>query len=231
VAATLDVIRRLSAAAPTMLGNREPRETAARSADALPPDASVGAVSTSPSVLPRVTRILRGESSTFEQVVADLAADDPGSVEHWRRQLERFFEAILERALAAGALDPPAAHPFWGSFTSEQRREILTGLGSLGYRFDGLGGWLDDRVPTKRDLSVAVGYAGLEPVRVRHWPTPDEMTGLLSQVQIAGDEYLNRVAPGLTAGELAPELKSHAEAMEALLADWERVRRLLLAET
>ena len=191
--------------------------------------AEPAAAHTSPR--PRVQRILRGERAEFDRVVAELSAGDSDRAVSWQRFLERFFEAILERALEAGEVNLPAAHPFWGAFTREQGRQILRALAAIGYRFDGLGGWLDDRVPTKRDLSIAVGYAGLDPVRIRSWPTTAEMATLLSQVQIAGDEYLARVAPQLSETELEPELRGRAGGVEDLVADWGRVRALLLAES
>ena len=37
----------------------------------------------------------------------------------------------------------PTDHQFWGPFTRTQDRDIVHALSSLGYRFDGLGGWTD----------------------------------------------------------------------------------------
>ena len=37
-------------------------------------------------------------------------------------------------------------------------------------------GFADERVPSQRDLSLAVGYAGLDPMRIRRWPTEAECT-------------------------------------------------------
>jgi hypothetical protein len=167
----------------------------------------------------------------LDAVVAELAGHDLDQAAQWQRLLEEFFEAILERALDVSMVDLPPAHPFWGAFTSEQGRQILRALASLGYRFDGLGGWLDGRVPSKRELSLAVGYAGLEPVRIRNWPTPTEIPSLFGEATIAAHEYLALVAPSLTVGELASELATHAGNLAELWSEWERVRPLLLAES
>ena len=179
----------------------------------------------------RITRILAGDAAAFDDVVAELGGDSPATAAHRRRQLEQLFEAILEGALSAGVLDPPLDHPFWGAFTKEQGRLILHALASLGFHFDGLGGWQDDRVPTKRDLSLALGYAGLDPVRIRNWPAPEQMAGLVRDVQIAGDEHLARIDPDMTAEKLEPELRTHGVAIVELMADWDRVRAALLVET
>ena len=82
-------------------------------------------------------------------------------------------EAIVADAIEASALDFPPDHEFWGVFTRTQGRDIAHALSSLGYRFDGLGGWADGRHPSQRDLSLALGYAGIDPMRVRHWPTEE----------------------------------------------------------
>ena len=76
--------------------------------------------------------------------------------------------------IEASALDFPNEHPFWGPFTRSRTATSPHALSSLGYRFDGLGGWTDGRQPSQRDLSLALGYAGLDPMRVRHWPTEEQ---------------------------------------------------------
>ena len=45
-------------------------------------------------------------------------------------------------------------------------------------------------IPSQRDLSLALGYAGLDPMRIRHWPTADETLELYREVTVAADEYL-----------------------------------------
>ena len=59
--------------------------------------------------------------------------------------LTGLVEAIVADAIEASALEFPDDHPFWGPFTRTQNRDIAHALASLGYRFDGLGGWTDDR--------------------------------------------------------------------------------------
>jgi len=82
-------------------------------------------------------------------------------------------------------------------FTRSQARDISAALASLGYRHDGFGGWADDRIPSQRDLSLAVGYAGLDPMRIRVWPSEREMTDVLRNVTVAADEYVWEAADGL----------------------------------
>ena len=131
----------------------------------------------------------------------------------WQARLGGLVEALVARAIEAATFDFPPDHPFWGLSSQTQNRDIAAALSSLGFRFDGFGGWLDDRVPTQRDLSMAVGYAGLDPMRIRHWPTEAETADLLREVRVAADEYVAGAAGGLTLGELVtllgPPSRSH----------------------
>ncbi|MGZ6339660.1 MAG: hypothetical protein ACXWNG_04775, partial [Candidatus Limnocylindrales bacterium] len=147
---------------------------------------------------------------------------------HWQLLLTDLVDGIVARAIEAGWLDHPSDHPFWGMFTREQDREIGRALASLGYRFDGMGGFADGRVPSQRDLSLAIGYAALDPMRIRRWPTEAEMPDLLREVSVAADEYLAAEAGGLTLGELVALLGGRADGLADLWNSWGRVRPLLL---
>ena len=98
-------------------------------------------------------------------------ATTPRAARRGRRPHAAWSTRSSPSASRPAALEFPADHPFWGAFTLRQDREIAQALASLGHRFDGLGGLVDDRVPSQRDLSLALGYAGLDPMRIRHWPT------------------------------------------------------------
>ena len=104
----------------------------------------------------------------------------------------------------------------------------MAGLSSLGYRFDGFGGWVDERIPGQRDLSLAVGYAGLDPMRVRHWPNETEMRDLLADVRVTADEFVASTAGSLTLGELVSLLGRRADALTELWNSWGTVRPILL---
>ncbi len=131
-------------------------------------------------------------------------------------------------SISQSALDFPTDHPFWGQFTRDQDRDIVTALSSLGFRFDGLGGWLDERVPTQRDVSMAMGYAGLDPMRIRQWPDESGMRSLFAGVTVTADEHLAGAAGDLTLGELVAMLGRRADGLARLWNDWGRVRPLLL---
>ena len=84
-------------------------------------------------------------------------------------------------------------------------------------------------MPTQRDLSLAVGYAGLDPMRIRHWPAEADMVNLLRDVTVAADEYIWEAAGTLTLGELVSLLGRRADALTELWNEWGLVRPLLLA--
>ena len=179
---------------------------------------------------PTIFRLLQGDHAALTDVVDRLAGDDPDQRRQWQLAISDLVDAILATAIEGAALEFPEDDAFWGPFTLGQSRDIVNALASLGYRFDGLGGWQDGRVPSQRDLSLALGYAGLDPMRMRHWPTETEMFELFSRVRVAAPEYLAESAGDLTLGELVSLLGRRAEPLADVWNAWGRIRPLLLEE-
>jgi hypothetical protein len=179
---------------------------------------------------PRIFRLLHGDRAAMFAVVAALAGDDGDARRRWQLQLTGLIEAIIADAIEAGYLEFPPEHAFWGSFTRAQNRDIAQALSSLGFRFDGLGGWSDGRYPSQRDLSLALGYAGLDPMRVRNWPNDEATLNLFREVSVAADEYLAGVAGDLTLAEMVTMLGRRADALAEIWNQWGRIRPLLLEE-
>jgi hypothetical protein len=174
-------------------------------------------------------RILRGDREAMVAAVASLGGDDQESRRRWQTWLSDLAEALIARSIEASALDFPAQHFFWGPFNETQNRDIAAALASLGHRFDGFGGFVDERVPSQRDLSLAVGYAGIDPMRIRRWPTEPEMRELFADVRVAADEYVAGAAGGLTLGELVTMLGRRSDALTELWNEWGSARPILLA--
>jgi hypothetical protein len=188
--------------------------------------ALVSASATGPA--PRIVRLLRGERPALIAVVDALAGSDPSQRRHWQLLVTDLADAIVARAIEEAMLDFPEEHPFWGSFSKSQCRDVVAALASLGYRFDGLGGYADGRVPTQRDLSLALGYAGLDPMRIRVWPTEPETAALFAEVRVAADEYLAGAGGDLTLVEMIDLLGRRADALADLWNNWGRARPALL---
>lgn len=180
--------------------------------------------------MPRIFRLLRGDAEAMERMVASLSGDDLEMAGRWKLALAGLLDAIHADAIDQGFLRYPENHAFWGPYTQEQDRDITRALGSLGYRYDGLGGWVDERQPSQRELSLALGYAGLDPMRVRNWPNAEHMRDLFAEVEVAADEYLAGVAGDLTLAEMIEVLGRRADNLVELWNHWGRVRPLLLEE-
>ena len=180
---------------------------------------------------PRIFRLVRGDRAAMAEIVTALGGDDPSERKRWQLLVSDLVDAILAESIGASSLAFPEDHPFWGPFTLAQDRDIVSALSSLGYRFDGLGGWVDGRYPSQRDLSLALGYAGLDPMRIRHWPNEAEMAELYREVIVAADEHLAATAGDLSLGELVTMLGRRADGLAEIWNHWGRLRPLLLEET
>ena len=101
--------------------------------------------------------------------------------------------AITARAIEDGYLDMPDDDTFWSLFTPRESREIVAR--AVGARLSGStasGGFADERVPAQRDLSLAVGYAGLDRMRIRNWPRERELAELYEQADRRGRRVAGR---------------------------------------
>ena len=179
---------------------------------------------------PRIFLLLRGDADAMETLVARLAGDDQDEHRRWKLAVAGLLDAIIADAIEGAYLRFPHEHSFWGPQTQQQNRDIALALASLGYRFDGLGGWVDERQPSQRELSLALGYAGLDPMRVRHWPNEQQSAELFAEVEVAADEYLAGTAGDLTLAEMVEMLGRRADSLVDLWNHWGRVRPLLLEE-
>jgi hypothetical protein len=206
-----------------------PPVPAVPAADRLDLDETLG-IAIEAGTAPRIFRLLDGDRMAMTTLVGALAADDPDQSAHWQHLLTVLIDAILADAIEASALEFPADHRFWGPFSLSEARDIVRALGSLGFRFDGRGGWVDERVPSQRELSLALGYAGLDPMRARHWVDEETTRALFSDVRVAADEYVAGNAGDLTLGEMVTMLGRRADGLAELWNHWGTIRPLLLQD-
>jgi len=191
-----------------------------------PPPATAPTPATAP---PAILALLDGNPDTLRWLATALAEGDGAAEATWLGRLTALVEAVRARAIDGVALSFPNEHPFWGVYTQAQCREVAAALAALGYRFDGRGGFVDGRVPSQRDLSLAIGYAGLDPMRIRIWPTEAEMARLLEDVHVEAGTFVAEAAGELSLGEMVDLLGRRAEDLSSLWNAWGRVRPLLLA--
>jgi hypothetical protein len=179
--------------------------------------------------LPVIVRVLRGDRDARDRLVAALAAGDAETVREWGLRVSRLADAIIGRAIEDGYLDLPDDDSFWRLFSYRECRDIVGALSALGFRYDGMGGFADGRAPAARDLSLAVGYAGLDRMRIRTWPRDSEIATMYERAVVAADEWLADQAGDLSLGRMVDALGSRAADLADVWNAWGRVRPALLA--
>ena len=177
---------------------------------------------------PLIERILHGDHRAMLVALDVIAGDDGALRRDWEVLLSGLAQALTERSIDLGILDFPIGTAFWDTFTIEQCREIAGSLASLGYRFDGDGGWADSRVPSYRDLNLALGDIGVEPRRVRAWPNAFEISELYLGARAAPADAVALWAPTLDPIDLQELLGPRADDMTDLWLTWDSIRPILL---
>lgn len=177
---------------------------------------------------PTIVRLLQRDTATMSRLVDWLSGPYAEQRRRWQLCLSNFVDAVVATAIDNGFFVFAAGDPFWDQLTADEAREVARGLAALGFRYDGMGGFADGRVPGQRELSMALGQAGLLTVRVRNWPRPEEAALLLRHVRADPIALLAEKAPSITMGELVLMLGRRAEVAADLWNDWSRARPLLL---
>jgi hypothetical protein len=183
------------------------------------------------AVRPRIVALLHGDVTERDVVAVGLAGGEPGAADRWADLLDDLVAAIVERALEESRFVFPREHRFWGLFRDDECREIAVVLAALGFHPIPGAGWADGRVPGRRDLSLAVGYAGQDPLRIRIWPNEAELAHLFDETSADVVGFLFETAGDLSLGDMVSLLGRRAEQLTALWNVWGRARPLLLAET
>jgi hypothetical protein len=195
---------------------------------ATPPASASAASAARAEAQPAMLPLLAGDRDVRRRIAATLAEGDAAAAQRWEGQLAALVAAIRERAIDGAAFTFPDGG-FWAPYTQVEGREIVAALAALGYRFDGSGGFVDGRVPGQRELSLAIGYAGMDPMRVRIWPTETELPHLFAEVEVDVGRFVAEAAGELTLGEMIDLLGRRAEDLSDLWNAWGRIRPLLLA--
>jgi hypothetical protein len=177
---------------------------------------------------PLIERILHGDHRAMLFALDAIAGADGALRREWEVLLSGLADALVERSIDLGILDFPIGTAFWDTFTVEQCREIAGSLASLGYRFDGDGGWADGRVPAYRDLNRALTDIGEEPRRVRAWPNEVEIAELYLGARAAPADAVAHSAPTLESADLRELLGPRADDVRDLWLTWESIRPILM---
>ena len=197
-----------------------PAALALTAADAASADVTLDAT-------PAIIKILRGDHRVLLRTVEVLAGEDGAMRRPWQAAIVGLAESLIHGAIDRGVLAFPVGNPFWDAFTTSQCRAIAGALAASGFRFDGIDGWADERIPNYRDLTAAVAVAGLEPRRIRAWPTQEQIASLYSDVTVAADEFLVRHSPDLDLVEVRELAGSDTPELDLLWHHWELARPVL----
>ncbi len=226
VRAVLDAQRAQGPGGPTMTAVLESRAAAkavlSGAAEAAPEPAAAPSDPT-----PAIIRILRGNHRAMLRTVERLAGADEAMRRPWQAAVTGLAEATIHGAIDRGVLAFPVGNPFWDTFTTRQCRAIAGALAASGFRFDGIDSWADERVPTYRDLAGAVAAAGVDPRRVRAWPTQEQIAALYREVTVAADEYLMARAPRMDLAEAQEVAAGQRDDLALLWSSWGFVREVL----
>jgi hypothetical protein len=223
--------------ATALLATRPAAETdAAAEADAAAPPATPAerAVTADDAATldatPAIIRILRGDHRVLLRTVEVLAGADDAMRRPWQAAIVALTESLIRGAIGRGVLAFPVGNPFWDTFTTSQCRAIAGALAASGFRFDGIDGWADERIPNYRDLTAAVAVAGLEPRRIRAWPTQEQIAGLYGDVTVAADEFLVRHSPDFDLVEVRELAGAGTPELDLLWHYWELARPVLAGQ-
>lgn len=137
-------------------------------------------------------------------------------------------EQIVNRALDDYAFELPSNHPFWSQFPDEAARNVAASLASMGFRFDGAGGWAESRSPQIRDLAMALSYSGLDPRSLRRPAGQTAVDTLWQGTRIRAEEYLLDRAPDLSLDQMVELLGPRSDRLAELWDIWGRLRPLLM---
>jgi hypothetical protein len=176
-----------------------------------------------------IIRLVRRDGRAMNALVEHLAGNDPSARSVWQLHLSILVDSIVASAIDDACFEFIPGNPFWDQFQAAESREVARGLAALGFRYDGFGGFVDGRVPSQRDLALALGQVGLLPVKVRHWPSPDETAQLFLGVRVSADKFLAARAPALTLGEMVRLLGRRAQLLADLWNEWPRCRPMLFS--
>ncbi len=160
--------------------------------------------------------------------IALAIADNASDADAVAALLQGLSDAIHEAARTAGYLDFPDHDPFWGSFPPGERRAIAGALAAMGHGFDGSGGFTGDRPPDGRQLAMALGHAGHDPMRVRNVPSGTRLADLYREVSVAAGEYVTERSGSLSLSETRALVGSRASSLGGLWERWDRIREALL---
>jgi hypothetical protein len=178
-----------------------------------------------------VEAIVSGDDRVLDLAVlaiAERAALSPAEV---RLQLRELIDAIAAVAGEEGFLVFDVGHPVWSQLTPEESRDVVSALARLGFQLEPGRGWHAGRQPSPGDLSMALGYAGLDTRLLRTLPGHTDLAALPASIGVDARAFLAARAPDLAVDQLVRVLGDRARALGSLWDAWGLVRPVLFSES
>jgi hypothetical protein len=172
--------------------------------------------------------LMRGDRQMLLNLALRLAEETGFEAGRLQLLLIELREQITILALDEQALMFPANHPFWSQFPTETARAVAASLASMGFKFDGAGGWLDGRAPQVRDLANALSYCGFDPRSLRRPAGQAAIDSLWQGTRVRSEEFLLSKAPELTLSQVVALLGPRSGRLAELWDMWGRLRPLLM---
>lgn len=174
-----------------------------------------------------VEAVLAGDDQTLEaaaRAVAERAVLSPAEA---RLQLRELVDAVMAAAGEDGCLVFDATYPLWSQLTPEESHDVVGALARLGFSLEPLEGWHNGRSPSSADLTMALGYAGLDTRQMRNLPGTADLAALPASIGVDPQGFLAAQAPDLAVDDLVRLLGSRATHLEPLWDAWGQVRPVL----
>jgi hypothetical protein len=177
-----------------------------------------------------IESMVSGDRLALELAAERIAAQTGLALAEAQLQLQELIGAVMSAAAEEGFLVFDTRYPFWSGLSFEEAHDVVGALARLGFVFEPGEGWHAGRSPTPQDLSMALGYAGLDTRNVRDLPDADELRLLPRSIGVDARAFLAAQAPDLSIEKMVRILDRRATQLEPLWNEWGQVRPILLSD-
>jgi hypothetical protein len=177
-----------------------------------------------------IEALVGGDEAILDLASAAIAEHGVLSPASVNLQLRELVDAISATAGDEGYLLFDQRYPLWAQLSPQESLDVVAALARLGFQLEPHEGWHRGRSPSGSDLSMALGYAGLDTRQMRSLPTAADLAAMPASIGVDAGAFLAGQAPDLAVDQLVRLLGRRATTLESLWDEWGHVRPVLLAE-